>query len=242
MSDGGTVWIDVQDHSNLHKHMHEYGRFAYLEGHEYRMYNTYDVHFYASFALIKLWPMLQLSIQYDYALEIPKENAEIRQYLYNGKYNKLKTQNSVPHDLGDPEDEPWSSVNAYNSHDTKDWKDLNLKFILQVYRDYRFLNDREYLEYMWPLVKALLITIQSQDHDGDGLIDSQGEPDQTYDAWSVTGASAYCGGLHVAVLKMAIEMAKLLNDNESVEVYDSIFKRAKTAYDEKLWNGKLILF
>ena len=30
------------------------------------MYNTYDVHFYASFALIMLWPELQLSLQYDY--------------------------------------------------------------------------------------------------------------------------------------------------------------------------------
>lgn len=29
------------------------------------MYNTYDVHFYASFALIMLWPKLQISLQYD---------------------------------------------------------------------------------------------------------------------------------------------------------------------------------
>lgn len=29
------------------------------------MYNTYDVHFYASFALVMLWPMLQISLQYD---------------------------------------------------------------------------------------------------------------------------------------------------------------------------------
>lgn len=28
------------------------GRFLYLEGHEYLMYNTYDVHFYAGFALL----------------------------------------------------------------------------------------------------------------------------------------------------------------------------------------------
>ncbi len=34
-------------------------------GQEYRMYNTYDVHHYASFALLMLWPNLQLSIQYD---------------------------------------------------------------------------------------------------------------------------------------------------------------------------------
>lgn len=29
------------------------------------MYNTYDVHFYASFALIMLWPKIELSLQYD---------------------------------------------------------------------------------------------------------------------------------------------------------------------------------
>ncbi len=30
------------------------------------MINTYDVHFYASFALIQLFPKLELSIQYDF--------------------------------------------------------------------------------------------------------------------------------------------------------------------------------
>lgn len=34
-------------------------------GQEYRMYNTYDVHFYASFALVMLWPKIELSLQYD---------------------------------------------------------------------------------------------------------------------------------------------------------------------------------
>ena len=32
----------------------------------------------------------------------------------------------------DPDDEPWTNINAYTIHDTSDWKDLNLKFILQV--------------------------------------------------------------------------------------------------------------
>lgn len=36
-----------------------------LSGQEYRMYNTYDVHFYASFALIMLWPKVALSLQYE---------------------------------------------------------------------------------------------------------------------------------------------------------------------------------
>lgn len=34
------------------------------------MINTYDVHFYASFALIQLWPELELSIQYDFGKSV----------------------------------------------------------------------------------------------------------------------------------------------------------------------------
>ena len=40
-----------------------FGRFLYLESHEYRLYNTYDVHFYASPALASLFPGLELSLQ-----------------------------------------------------------------------------------------------------------------------------------------------------------------------------------
>ncbi|KFQ13879.1 Non-lysosomal glucosylceramidase, partial [Leptosomus discolor] len=79
MTDGGTIWLEVPPDccaedlqgpagaglSHLLPVLREYGRFAYLEGQEYRMYNTYDVHFYASFALVMLWPKLQISLQYD---------------------------------------------------------------------------------------------------------------------------------------------------------------------------------
>ena len=34
-------------------------------GHEYLMYNTYDVHFYASYALAMLFPNIELAMQYD---------------------------------------------------------------------------------------------------------------------------------------------------------------------------------
>ncbi len=82
VADGGSVWLDVSEDTTLPEHVRKWGRFGYLEGyssvffvvlylwiilgHEYRMVNTYDVHFYASFALIQLWPELELSIQYDF--------------------------------------------------------------------------------------------------------------------------------------------------------------------------------
>jgi non-lysosomal glucosylceramidase len=102
ISDGGTVWLNVENDENLgEKDMRrEFGRFGYLEGHEYRMYNTYDVHFYASFALLKLWPKLQLSIQYDFSDTIKKEHDIQRKYLFKGTFGSLKEKNYLPHDLG----------------------------------------------------------------------------------------------------------------------------------------------
>lgn len=49
------------------------------------------------------------------------------------------------------DDEPWLRVNAYVVHDTADWKDLNLKFVLQVYRDYYLTGDQGFLRDMWPV-------------------------------------------------------------------------------------------
>jgi non-lysosomal glucosylceramidase len=101
ISDGGTVWFNVDSNDSIsNNHIKEFGRFGYLEGHEYRMYNTYDVHFYASFALLKLWPKLQLSIQYDIAETIPKEINIKTKYIFNGDNGVLKVKNCLPHDLG----------------------------------------------------------------------------------------------------------------------------------------------
>lgn len=53
------------------------------------------------------------------------------------------------------DDEPWQRVNAYLMHDTADWKDLNLKFVLQVFRDYCLTHDSLYLRDMWPVCQVL---------------------------------------------------------------------------------------
>lgn len=48
-------------------------------------------------------------------------------------------------------------MNAYLIHDTADWKDLNLKFVLQVYRDFHLTQDTMYLQDMWPICQVQLI-------------------------------------------------------------------------------------
>lgn len=66
------------------------------------MYNTYDVHFYASFALITNWPLLQYSLQYDMKKAIFTEIPTKIKMLYDGEVVERKLPNTVPHDLGDP--------------------------------------------------------------------------------------------------------------------------------------------
>ncbi|KAI8121146.1 Non-lysosomal glucosylceramidase [Lucilia cuprina] len=145
ISDGGSLWLlcdsSLGQELDNNDPRHAYGRFGYLEGHEYRMYNTYDVHFYASPALAHLWPNLQVSLQYDFKDAIAANLTDTRKMLYDGKIMPRKVNNCVPHDLGDPDEEPFTLINCYNIHDVNDWKDLNTKFVLQVYRDYYVLNE-----------------------------------------------------------------------------------------------------
>ncbi|XP_013405855.2 non-lysosomal glucosylceramidase-like [Lingula anatina] len=258
VSDGGTVWVDKMAHKNGFQDSkadtppreedsqkdvrdnpleQEYGKFGYLEGQEYRMYNTYDVHYYASFALIMLWPKLQLSLQYDLAMDIPREDLTRFKFCMDGNVDVVKAKNCVPHDVGDPEDEPWIRTNCYAIHATHDWKDLNPKFVLQVYRDYHITKDHAYMKSMYPCAKAVTDSCLRFDHDGDGLIENGGFADQTYDSWSMTGASAYCGGLWLASLHLMCLMARQLGYYGDEKKYKEILDKGKISFERKLWNG-----
>ncbi|KAL8217315.1 hypothetical protein R6Q57_024152 [Mikania cordata] len=61
------------------------GRFLYLEGIEYIMWCTYDVHFYASFALLELFPKIELSIQREFARAVLFEDQRKVKFLADGK-------------------------------------------------------------------------------------------------------------------------------------------------------------
>lgn len=210
------------------------GQFLYLEGIEYRMWNTYDVHFYSSFALITLFPKLELSIQRDFAAAVLMHDPEKMQILHDGKWVPRKVLGAVPHDLG--LNDPWFEVNAYSLHDTDRWKDLNPKFVLQVYRDVVATGDKSFARAVWPAVYTAMAYMDQFDKDRDGMIENEGFPDQTYDVWTVTGVSAYTGGLWVAALQAASAMACEVGDKASKEYFWDKFQKAKAVY-EKLWNG-----
>ncbi|GMH25668.1 hypothetical protein Nepgr_027511 [Nepenthes gracilis] len=210
------------------------GQFLYLEGIEYKMWNTYDVHFYSSFALVMLFPKLQLSIQRDFAAAVLMHDPSKMKLLHDGGLVSRKVLGAVPHDIG--LDDPWFEVNAYNIYNTDRWKDLNSKFVLQIYRDVVATGDKKFAKSVWPAVYVAIAYLDQFDKDGDGMIENEGFPDQTYDTWSATGVSAYSGGLWVAALQAASAMALEVGDEGAAEYFWFKFQKAKAVY-EKLWNG-----
>ncbi|KAF5736655.1 non-lysosomal glucosylceramidase isoform X1 [Tripterygium wilfordii] len=211
------------------------GRFLYLEGVEYIMWCTYDVHFYASFALLELFPRIELSIQRDFAKAVLSEDGRKVKFLAEGNTGIRKVRGAIPHDLGTHD--PWNEMNAYNIHDTSRWKDLNPKFVLQVYRDFAATGDMSFGVDVWPAVRAAMEYMEQFDRDNDGLIENDGFPDQTYDTWTVHGVSAYCGGLWLAALQAAAAMAIQVGDRYFAELCKSKLLKAKSAFETKLWNG-----
>ncbi|XP_021727394.1 non-lysosomal glucosylceramidase-like isoform X2 [Chenopodium quinoa] len=210
------------------------GQFLYYEGIEYHMWNTYDVHFYASFSLVMLFPELELSIQRDFAAAVLLHDPSKMKLLHDGKWASRKVLGAVPHDIG--LNDPWFEVNAYNLHNTDRWKDLNPKFVLQVYRDVVATGDKKFAQAVWPSVYVAMAYMDQFDKDGDGMIENDGFPDQTYDTWSVSGVSAYCGGLWVAALEAASALAREVGDKGSQDYFWFKFQKAKAVY-LKLWNG-----
>ncbi|KAD7478062.1 hypothetical protein E3N88_01198 [Mikania micrantha] len=218
-----------------HDDEEDVGSFLYLEGVEYIMWCTYDVHFYASFALLELFPKIELSIQREFAKAVLSEDTRKVKFLAEGNSGIRKVKGAVPHDLGTHD--PWHEMNAYNIHDTSKWKDLNPKFVLQVYRDFAATGSFSFGTDVWPAVCAAMDYMDQFDQDGDSLIENDGFPDQTYDTWTVHGISAYCGCLWLAALQATAAMAVQLDDKASAQKYKKKFLKAKASFESKLWNG-----
>ena len=198
--------------------------FALLECFDYAYYGTLDVRFYASLPLLKFWPEIDKQVLREFADTVPREWPEKGQWVWKSQQagepilHKRKKKGAVPHDLGVPEGDPFIAVNEPGWQDTNDWKDLNSKFILMVYRDYVLTgrNDTAFLRDTWPAVHEAITYLRQFDH-GSGIPENGGYPDQTYDSWVVRGVSAYCGGLWLAALRAAEEMGRVLGENQAAD-------------------------
>jgi non-lysosomal glucosylceramidase len=149
--------------------------------------------------------------------------------------NYVQVLGSVPHDVG--LNDPWFELNAYMIHDPSRWKDLNPKFVLQIYRDVVATGNVAFARATWPAVYLAMAYMDQFDRDRDGMIENEGCPDQTYDLWSVSGVSAYTGGIWVVALQAAAAMARIVGDGDAECYFRARHQRAKRVYNDELWNG-----
>ena len=236
--DGGSVWENGQ----VGAPGASQGRFSLLECFDYPFYGTLDVRFYGSFAVLMLWPELEKQELLEFAAAVPQEDRSPVRIEATGRLAPRKVAGVAPHDLGSPDEDPWIRPNAYRFQDTTIWKDLNSKFVLQVYRDARILDDWRLARACWPAVVQAMERLSAMDRDGDGLIENEGQPDQTYDTWPMFGPSAYCGGLWLAALRAAADMARRLGHDDLAARYDATYRRALASYEATLWNGQYYRF
>lgn len=232
--DGGTLWSDHELDGSVADGT---GPFALLECFDYPFYNTLDVYFYASFALLQLWPRLAVRIVRDFAATVGVRDDEIVPVWATGGSAVRKAAGALPHDVGGPPGDPFAKLNHYHLQDVNIWKDLNSKFVLLVWQAVALLEDDALGRDAWPSVVQALRYLESFDRDGDGLPEHDGVPDQTYDTWPMLGPSAYGGSLWMAALRAGIELGTRVGDREAVTWLSDLLRRAAPAFERLLWTG-----
>jgi len=247
LADGGTLWAHERDGIGNPAHPSSKGNdsFTYLECFDYEDYGSEDVRFYGSFALLSFWPELDKQELREYTDTIPESNPQ--HYVWgwmSTREHRLvemprKVPGAVPHDLGSPNEDPVVNPSQYNYQDVTNWRDMNSKYVLMIWRDYVLTGSKDdaFLRYSWSAVKMAMEHLRQYDTDGDGLIENGGFPDQTYDDWIATGESAYTGSLYLAALKATARIADKLGEPATAAEYDSLEQRAAAAYVKKLWTG-----
>ena len=191
--DGGTFW-EAGEVGGPEPEPDDPGRFALLECLDYPFYDTVDVDFYASAAMVELFPDLERRGIRDLLATVAGQDTTPVTIEASGLPGTRKEAFAVPHDVGGPDEDPFVRPNRYRFQDVNGWIDLAPKLALQVWRDVVLLDDDALVAEARPVVEAALRRLAIQDTDGDGLPDHGGLPDQTYDTWPMHGPSAY-GGL-----------------------------------------------
>ena len=228
--DGFTIFATPDESPDSSEH------FGIIECHDYALYNTLDLWIYAAEAVGRFFPEIAAKVAADYAEHLQPTDLSLRRHRWNNTFFPVNHQNACPHDLGGPGEDPFFTVNSYTYRDSTIWKDLNCDLILCLYREGKAMGI-EWKTDRLSAVQAAIEHLQIFDRDGDGLIENEGIPDQTFDNIPMLGASSYCGGLWIAALLAASELAKEAGESPLAGHWKKIASKATEAYNDKLFNG-----
>jgi uncharacterized protein (DUF608 family) len=116
--------------------------------------------------------------------------------------------------------------------------DGQLGGIIQLYRDWRFSGDANYIRTMWPSAKrALEYAWVRWDTDRDGLVD--GDQHNTYDI-NFKGPNPLIQFMYLAALQSGYRIANYLNDSNSAVEYLRVYESGQVKTDG-LFNGEFFI-
>ncbi len=210
--------------------------FGIIECHDYALYNTMDLWVYAAEAVGRFFPELAASVAGDFADLLLDDDLSQRRHRWEKNMFPLNPRGACPHDLGGPGEDPFVVPNSYTYRDSTLWKDLNSDLVLCIYREGRRMG-RDWRLDRFAAVKAAIDHLQQFDRDGDGLIENDGTPDQTFDNIPMTGPSSYCGGLWIAALLAGTELAAEAGETAPAKAWQEQAEAARMAFDQRLYNG-----
>jgi uncharacterized protein (DUF608 family) len=218
-------------------------RFLVRECADYPFFNSLDVYFYGSFALLWLLPEVDTStMRYFKEAIMRSDETHRRFFIYNNaptakipssKYEGPRARKgAVIHDLGSPFD---ALPDAYDWHNVAEWKDLAPKYNLMLLRNYHFTQDKALLEECWESVQASLAYLMDMIPKGHAMPLTNGT-DDTFDNLCSFGITIYCGSLWIAGLRAAAKIAKILGHDEEASAWSAQAELAHRDLHRTLWD------
>jgi uncharacterized protein (DUF608 family) len=151
----------------------------------------------------------------------------------------LDREGSILHDVG------WDHLEGGRTGKdgwlSAHWPDLSSVFVLQVYQHGIWNGASDWLQTMYPHVKAALRFQERLDQNGNGVADVWGSGCCTYDTelYPYYGSSPFIATLYLAALRAAERMALDNDDQEFVDEVRKRFMLAQGVLEEELWHDEL---
>ncbi len=211
-------------------------RFGLIECPDYPLYATLDLWSYAAAAVSDLFAPLARLVLDAYAEEVPRDDPEPRLHLKSSARMPRQRAGMAPHDLGAPDADPFARANDYAYQDSTRWKDFNAMLAVTAWREARSGAPATAARW-WPAVSEAMEALALFDRDGDGMIENDGVPDQTFDNVPMTGISAYCGGLWLTALRATAALAGRVGEPRAAARWRAMSATAEPAFERALWTG-----
>lgn len=138
------------------------------------------------------------------------------------------------HDIGHSEIEIRTTLHTQ-------WPDLAAAYTHQVYRHWQRTGDQAFIDRHYPHVKKAIEWACSMDDTGCGIPYIKKGRGTTYDNQHWEGVNSFIASVHMAMLRLAADMAQRLGDPDA-EKYASMAEKAKESRMAMLWDDQRRLF